>query len=171
MGNLLWPEIVSTAKIIARLSVASLQFTRKLILPVDCCQVLTFQAQGTNIDQAYQSFLGIWAQDGNFTSVGPAKRPIYRKLDNPNLYLASVEVIKLCDWVPKKPSPALPSVCLQGNINYPLPWIMWGGPHYIPGEPNGNLKFGHRVQCPEHLKVEGRGKYYTVAHTWARGRA
>ncbi len=55
--------------------------------------MLTFDLHGADINQAYKSFLGIWAQDGNYTMVGPnVQRPIYRKLDNPNLYLASVEV-------------------------------------------------------------------------------
>ncbi len=54
---------------------------------------VTLTLQDGQLDSTYASLLGNWSQDGNFTSIGPgAKRPIYRKVDNPNLYLASGEV-------------------------------------------------------------------------------
>ena len=53
-------------------------------------------------------------------------RPVYRHFPNPNLYLATTS-IKF----------------------YPLPWIMWGGPYYKPGDEIGNLKFGYNAPCPE----------------------
>ena len=119
----------------------------------ECCHTVTFSLSDINaLGQEYRSFLGIWTQDGNSTTTGgAAQRPIYRKLDNPNLYLSSVEVR------PSKDDKSFVSLwctkILQGDSTYPLPWVMWGGPYYRPGMPNGNLKFGRRVQCPELLLV------------------
>ena len=55
-----------------------------------CCHELTFLLEDSDLLDDYSAFAGHWTKDGNMTYF--SQRPVYRKLDNPNLYLASVEV-------------------------------------------------------------------------------
>ena len=111
-----------------------------------CCKEITLKAPNTSIFHPdYSSFFGVWRQDGQSTHVG--KRPVYRKGDNPNLFLASSEV--KCQWSEKVMQAYAPQ-----ERHYPLPWIMWGGPYYKPGTSMGNIKMGYDVHCPNDTTVE-----------------
>ena len=57
--------------------------------PQDCCDEVEFEVADFNQD--YSAFLGRWQKDNTTTNKG--KRPVYRKVDNSNLFLASAEVL------------------------------------------------------------------------------
>lgn len=51
----------------------------------------------------YGAFVGVFTQDGTKSKSG---RPVYRREDNPNLFLSHSE-----------------------KEGYPMPWHIWGGPY------------------------------------------